>query len=268
MHGLGNDFVIVDARELPFNTDPDRIRRLANRHTGIGCDQILIIQPSDSPSCLAAYSVYNADGSRVQQCGNGVRCLARWLSDREPANGSGFTLIGAAGPVAVAIQGDQVRVDMGPPCWQPRDIPLDAPEQQSRYQLMVNGQAVTLGAVSMGNPHAVIQVADIEQAPLDELGSALQAHPAFPESVNVGVVQVLDPGHICLRVYERGVGETQACGTGACAAMACGRLWGLLDQRVTVSLPGGDLTIDWDTMGDPVFMLGPAHYSFEGHTEL
>lgn len=264
MHGLGNDFVVIESTDRPFDPDPARLRHWADRRQGIGCDQVLVIEAAQDPGCDFAYRVFNADGSEVEQCGNGVRCVARWLVDRGWVEQGRFRLSSAAGPLEVSVDGGQVAVNMGAPRLSPEAVPILATAVEHRYPLTVQGRSLSLGAVSMGNPHGVLKVADVAQAEVAELGPAIQALDAFPRGVNVGFLQVVDSGHVRLRVFERGVGETRACGTGACAAVVCGRLWQLLDERVRVSLPGGDLVIAWAGGDAPVWMSGPAEYAFEG----
>jgi diaminopimelate epimerase len=262
MHGLGNDFVIIDACESPVSLDTATIRAWADRRRGIGFDQLLEISPGRQTRY--AYRVFNADGGEVEQCGNGVRCVARWLHDRQRET-ERFVLESKAGPIEVAVLNDnQVRVNMGLPRFAPTQIPADYPARKQRYPLTVDGEELSLGLVSMGNPHAVIQCDDIDTTAVNTLGPAIQRSPAFPEGVNVGFMQVVDSGRIRLRVFERGTGETRACGTGACAAAVIGRSWGLLDPGVDVELPGGTLTIHWHDEASAVTMTGPASYAFEG----
>ena len=265
MHGLGNDFMIVDATREPFDLDPERIRALADRHRGIGFDQLLVIDPAADGTL--DYRIFNADGSSAEQCGNGMRCLARYAFDRGYAT-DGVIHFGhdAARVEARQDTGEAIAVDMGPPRLAPADIPFTgAGEQAASYPLTVNGLALTIGAVSMGNPHAVLRVEDIDSAPVAELGPAIEQHPAFPHRANVGFMQVVDAAHIRLRVWERGTGETLACGSGACAAVVWGRLMGWLDAGpVTVELPGGALDIRWPDPGASVWMSGPAQTVYEG----
>ena len=267
MHGLGNDFVIVDCRERPLPLDEDGIRRLGDRHFGVGFDQLLTIEPARDPSCAFAYGIWNTDGTRSGQCGNGLRCVARWLA-RDGAIGLGSTrLESPSGAVAVELLADGgVRADMGEPHFAPADIPLrtDASGAQDEYTIDVDGMPLRIGAVSMGNPHAVLEVADAGSAAVEELGSRIEAAAAFPQGCNVGFAQVLARDAIRLRVWERGVGETLACGSGACAAVAVLRRRAKLDAAVRVELPGGALLIEWQGPGHPVWMSGPATFVFEG----
>jgi diaminopimelate epimerase len=267
MHGLGNDFVIVDCREHALPLDADGIRLLGDRHVGVGFDQLLTIEPARDPSCAFAYGIWNTDGSRSGQCGNGLRCVARWLA-REGAVGLGSTrLESPSGPVAVELLADGgIRADMGEPRFTPTDIPLrtDACGDRDEYMIDVAGMPLRIGAVSMGNPHAVLEVADTGLAPVEELGSRIEAATAFPQGCNVGFAEVLARDAIRLRVWERGVGETLACGSGACAAVAVLRRRAKLEAAVRVELPGGTLLIEWQGPGHPVWMSGPATFVFEG----
>lgn len=264
MHGIGNDFVLIDCRTRPFDLDTADIRRLGDRHTGVGFDQLLSIEPATDPACAYRYGIWNTDGSRAGQCGNGVRCVAAWLA-RAGALGAGATrLESPSGAVAVELLDDtSVRVAMGTPEFDPRAVPLRAAAEAPTYRLDVVGHRVELGAVSMGNPHAVIEVDDVTLAPVATLGPQVEMHADFPDRCNVGFVQVLDRGHLRLRVWERGVGETLACGSGACAAVAVLRRRGRVDGRVSVELPGGTLGIEWPGSGE-LWMTGPAAFVFEG----
>lgn len=267
MEGLGNDFMVVDARSRAFAPDPARVRQLADRRSGVGFDQLLVLEPAGDGASAFAYRIWNADGGEVAQCGNGARCLA-WLWARELSPGAeAFEMQSPAGPVAARVGRDGVAVCMGEPVFEPGRIPLKATSEAARYTIEAAGNRVELGAVSMGNPHAVIAVDDVAAAPVSVLGPALGAHPAFPESVNVGFVQRLGPAHLALRVHERGAGETRACGTGACAAVAVLRDRGEVDARVRVDLPGGRLEVEWPGRGHPLWMKGPARKVFEGIVE-
>ena len=265
MHGAGNDFVIVDCRRAPLALDVAQIARLGDRHFGVGFDQLLTIEPARDPSCAFAYGIYNSDGSLARQCGNGVRCVAAWLH-RAGAIGVGeLQLQSPSGPVTITIDDDgSVRVGMGQARFAPQDIPLRLP-QADPYRLSANGSQIEFGAVSMGNPHAVIEVADVATAPLATLGATLSLDEHFPQGCNVGFVQIVDRGRVRLRVWERGAGATLACGTGACAAVAVLRRRGTLDADVAVELPGGTLQIHW-TGADAaaVMMSGPTQFVFEG----
>ncbi|MBS0582279.1 MAG: diaminopimelate epimerase [Proteobacteria bacterium] len=264
MHGIGNDFVVLDCRTQPFALAAGEIARIADRHTGVGFDQLLTIAPARDPSCRFYYGIYNADGSTSGQCGNGVRCVAAWLQ-RAGALGTGAArLESPSGPVAVELLADgRVRVDMGEPRFAPDAIPLTLPAADP-YELAIDRQRIEFGAVSMGNPHAVVEVADVASAPLATLAAALSTSAHFPQSCNVGVVQLVDRAHVRLRVRERGVGETLACGTGACAAVAVLRRRARVDATVAVDLPGGRLEIRWDGPGHTLWMTGPAAFVYEG----
>jgi diaminopimelate epimerase len=266
MHGLGNDFVIVDCREAPLPLDAAAIRRLGDRHFGVGFDQLLTIENARDPSCAFAYGIWNTDGSTARQCGNGVRCVARWLVRAGALDATGRArLESPSGPVAIELLADgRVRVEMGEPRFAPAAIPLVAEEEQDRYRIDVAGREVEVGAVSMGNPHAVVEVDDVAAAPVESLGAQIEHADAFPERCNVGFAQVRSRNAIALRVWERGVGETLACGSGACAAMAVLRQRGRVDIDVAVTLPGGTLDTSWVGPGEPVWMTGPATFVFEG----
>lgn len=266
MNGLGNDFMVVDWPKDRPPPDAELVRRWADRRRGIGFDQLLLVRgeaPSDGD---AAYRIFNSDGGEVEQCGNGARCLARFLA---PRFGSDLTLVSPAGAVAARVRADeQVSVDLGVPDFRPAALPFVAPEQLERYRLEVLGRTVEFGAVSMGNPHAVIAVDSVESAPVDTVGPALQQHPSFPQSVNVGFMQRESERGIRLRVYERGAGETLACGTGAAAAVAVGRSWGQLAEHVDVHLPGGVLQVSWPGPGSPLWQTGPTSAVYEGYIDL
>jgi diaminopimelate epimerase len=269
MHGLGNDFVIVDATASPFDPDPDTVRRLADRRFGIGCDQLLVLDPPREASSLAAYRIYNSSGEAAEQCGNGVRCLAlyvatRWL-DACPRS---LQLDAPVGSVLAQFEGgNQVTVRMSVPNFEPDAIPLRVARRARSYELAIGDERVRFGAVSMGNPHAVVRVPSVDDAPVAPVGAAFQQDASFPASVNVGFMQILSPHELRLRVYERGAGETLACGTGACAAVAVGCEQSLLHERVVVHLPGGRLMVSWAGAGQPVWMSGPAEQVFEGYVE-
>ncbi len=268
MHGLGNDFVLIDARTMPCALTPTQLAHLAHRRYGVGCDQILLIEPSDLPGAAGRYRIFNADGSSAEHCGNGVRCVAKFLRDTGTVR-DGLCRIEIDGRTyaLTLLDGDQVRVDMGVPSFTPTDLPFTAVEAPT-YRLEFQGGTYTFGAVSVGNPHAVFEVADVAAAPVAELGGWLQDHPWFPRRVNVGFMQVLSPAQIRLRVFERGVGETNACGTGACAAVAVGVRWGKLAAHTTVALPGGELVIEWGGAQETLYMTGPATTVFEGTITL
>ena len=265
MHGLGNDFVVIDAINHPITFTPRQVRALADRRFGIGCDQLLMVERPRTAGVDFRYRIFNADGSEVQQCGNGARCFARFVRDQGLTDKDEIVVETASGIITLYIEGDgMVRVNMGVPNFAPASLPFKAEAEQLVYELELDGDAVRLGAVSMGNPHAVLEVADIDHAPVASMGPRLESHPLFPERVNVGFMQVMAKDRIRLRVYERGAAETLACGTGACAAVAVGHRWGLLADEVTVSLPGGELRIRWQGEGQPLWMIGPATTVFEG----
>ena len=269
MHGLGNDFVVFDAFTRPLQLNTEQFRLIGDRHFGIGCDQILLVEPPTLPGTDFNYRIFNADGEEVEQCGNGARCFARYVRDKGLTDKREITVGTKAGIIKLFIELDgKVRVNMGVPVLEPARIPFVAERQTSEYPVEILGETVTLGAISMGNPHAVIVVEDLQQAPLEQIGGALQQHPRFPQRANVGFMQILSKDAIALRVFERGVGETLACGTGACAAVVSGRLRGLLNKSVSVSLPGGALMIEWVDEQAPVLMSGPAASVFEGNIEL
>lgn len=269
MHGLGNDFVVFDAFTQPLRLTPEQFRLIGDRHFGIGCDQILLVEPPTLPDTDFNYRIFNADGDEVEQCGNGARCFARYVRDKGLTEKQEITVGTRAGIIKLFVEADgMVRVNMGVPLLEPGHIPFVADRQAADYPVEVLGETITLGAVSMGNPHAVIVVDDLENAPLERIGTALQQHPRFPQRVNVGFMQILSADAIALRVFERGVGETLACGTGACAAVVSGRLRGLLNKSVKVSLPGGALMIEWVDEQAPVLMHGPAASVFEGNIDL
>ncbi len=269
MHGLGNDFVVIDAIRQAVEITPERARFIADRRFGIGCDQILLVEPARLAGTDFHYRIFNADGSEVEQCGNGARCFAAFVRQQGLTDKDVIDVGTAKGPIRLFIEPDgQVRVDMGPPLLDPAEIPFEAPAQAASYPLSVDGRTLEVGAVSMGNPHAVLLVDDVTTAPVETLGPLLESHPRFPQRVNVGFMAVRDRGHVDLRVYERGAGETLACGTGACAAVVSGRLRGLLDETVEVHLPGGNLVISWPGPDQPVWMTGPATHVFDGNIAL
>lgn len=269
MHGLGNDFVVVDAITQNLYFSPETIKRLADRHRGIGFDQMLVVEPPYDPDQDFHYRIFNADGSEVAQCGNGARCFARFvtlkgLTDKKEISVS--TQIGKM--ILNVLENEKVQVNMGEPIWEPAKIPFVANKFEKNYILRTDIQTVLCGVVSMGNPHCVVQVDDIKTANVEQLGPLLESHERFPERVNAGFMQVINRHHIKLRVYERGAGETQACGSGACAAVAVGIMQGLLDSKVQVDLPGGSLTIEWEGVGKPLFMTGEATHVYDGVIRL
>ncbi|WP_040887065.1 diaminopimelate epimerase [Marinobacter santoriniensis] len=269
MHGLGNDFVVVDAISQPFRLRPEMIRDLADRNFGIGFDQLLVVEPPGLPDVDFRYRIFNADGSEVEQCGNGARCFARFVRDQRLTNKKILRVQTAKGVIELRVGKDgSVRVNMGVPELNPPAIPFAADRRKDVYTVDVAGETVEMSAVSMGNPHGVLVVDDVDQAPVESLGPQLERHPRFPARANIGFLQIIDPTHARLRVFERGSGETLACGSGACAAVVAGRLRGLLDSRVEVELRGGKLVIEWQGEGTPVMMEGPATTVFEGQLRL
>ena len=269
MQGIGNDFVVLDGINQQINLTTAQYKAIADRHFGIGCDQILLVENSDRPDVDFRYRIFNADGSEVEQCGNGARCFARFVREKGLTDKNQITVCTKSGVITLNIENSGlVTVDMGQPHFSPNDIPLAAPQQADRYTADVNGEVIEIGAVSMGNPHAVLLVDDVDSAPVESLGPPLESHTLFPAKANVGFMQIIAENKIRLRVFERGSGETLACGTGACAAVAVGKKWGLLTDCVEVSLPGGDLVIRWAGAGEPVMMSGPAEFVFEGEIEL
>lgn len=269
MHGLGNDFVVFDAVRQRVELTPEQVRAIADRNFGVGCDQLLLVQQAEHAGSDFRYRIYNADGGEVEQCGNGARCFAKFVRERGLSDKRALRVETNAGVIGLTVEGDgQVTVDMGAPRFVPADIPFFAEREQTVYALEVDGATVEIGAVSMGNPHAVIQVDDVGAAPVTALGAKIERHSRFPKRVNVGFMQRVSADHIRLRVFERGVGETRACGTGACAAVAVGRKRGILGDRVRADLPGGVLTIHWPGGAAPMLMTGPAVTVFEGEIEL
>ena len=269
MQGLGNDFVVFDGIRQSLSLSPEVVRRLCNRRFGVGCDQVLLVEPPSSAQADFRYRIFNADGGEVEQCGNGARCFARFVHEQGLSDKTTLAVETLGGLIRPRLEADgRVSVDMGVPEFEPARIPFRASSRQELYTLDVGGETLSLSVVSVGNPHAVLQVEDVETAPVAVLGPRIEAHEAFPRRVNAGFMQVLDRGHIRLRVYERGVGETLACGTGACAAVVAGRQRGQLDAKVRVSLPGGDLEIHWEGEGRPVQLCGPAETVFEGSIDL
>jgi len=269
MHGLGNDFVVIDATSTPLELSPERCQQIADRHFGVGCDQILLVEPPRDPRCDFYYRIYNADGSEVEQCGNGARCFAMFVRAKGLTDKDVIDVGTLSGNIRLHVEKNgMVQVDMGPPVLEPGQIPFSADQQQATYPIELDGEEITIGAVSMGNPHAVITVNDVDTAAVAKVGPNMELHPLFPQRVNVGFMQVIDRNNIRLRVFERGTGETLACGTGACAAVVSGVVQGVLDSQVQVSLPGGNLMIEWQGHDQPVLMSGPAATVFEGIIEL
>ncbi|WP_447075535.1 diaminopimelate epimerase [Vibrio alginolyticus] len=265
MHGLGNDFMVVDCITQNVFFSQDLIRRLADRHTGVGFDQLLVVEAPYDPETDFHYRIFNADGSEVEQCGNGARCFARFVRLKGLTNKYSISVSTKKGKMILNIEDDgEVKVNMGVPEFEPNKIPFKAKQKEKTYIMRAGEKTLFCGAVSMGNPHVVTVVDDVDTADVDTLGPLLESHERFPERVNAGFMQVVSRDHIRLRVYERGAGETQACGSGACAAVAVGILQGLLDENVKVSLPGGELRIAWQGPGKPLFMTGPTTHVFDG----
>ncbi len=269
MHGLGNDFMVVDAVTQNVFFSPEMIRRLSDRHLGIGFDQLLVVEPPYDPELDFHYRIFNADGSEVSQCGNGARCFARFVRLKGLTNKRDIRVSTANGRMVLSVtENELVKVNMGEPKFEPSDVPFRANKAEKTYIMRVEGETVLCGVVSMGNPHAVIQVNDIDLAPVETLGPLMESHERFPERANIGFMQVVNRQHIRLRVFERGAGETQACGSGACGAVAVGIQQGLLEGQVRVDLPGGRLDIAWNGPGQPLFMTGPAAHVYDGTIQL
>jgi diaminopimelate epimerase len=269
MHGLGNDFVVLDAMAAPIMLTTAQLRFVADRHFGVGCDQLLMVERARTPDTDFYYRIFNADGGEVEQCGNGARCFVRYVHDRKLTSKPVIRVGTLGGVIEPRLEADgRVTVNMGLPRFEPAQIPFEAPAEAALYDLVVDNKVFKINALSMGNPHAVQVVADVDAAPVTTEGPLIESHSRFPQRVNAGYMQVKDRTHIRLRVYERGAGETLACGTGACAAVVSGILRGLLDARVTVSTRGGDLVISWTGKGQPVLMTGPAVTVFDGEIDL
>ncbi len=274
MHGLGNDFVVINAIDQVFNLSTEQVRFIANRHLGVGCDQLLLVEAADSDDVDFRYRIFNSDGGEVEQCGNGARCFASFVLQEGLTTKQDIPVSTHTGKIILRVLDTdetgnlRVRVNMGEPCLQPDKIPFISEQQSTRYILNTESGEQEVSVVSMGNPHAVLVVDNIGEAPINDLGSKIENHPRFPNRVNVGFMQVIDKKHIRLRVYERGVGETRACGTGACAAVVSGQLRGLLADEVKVSLLGGELNIEWQGVGTPVFMTGSTATVYKGKIAL
>jgi diaminopimelate epimerase len=265
MHGLGNDFVVIDAINQHINLTSEQIRFMSNRHFGIGFDQLLLVEKPTSDNADFKYRIFNADGSEVGQCGNGARCFARFVRDKKLSDKNEIAVDTNSGQLLLRFtEQNLITVNMGIPKHNPMEIPLLAEQESILYTVTVNDENTRFGAISMGNPHAVIQVENVEKAPVDSLGKILENHSLFPERANIGFMQIINKKAIKLRVYERGAAETLACGSGACAAVVIGIEQNLLDKEVCVELPGGELTISWSGRGEPVFMTGPACHVFDG----
>ncbi len=265
MHGAGNDFVVIDLISQHCDLRARHIRKLADRRLGIGCDQVLVVEAPRTPDVDFRYRIYNADGEEVEQCGNGARCFARFVRDKRLTRKRIISVETAGGVLELRVRDKhQVEVNMGAPILEPANIPYTAGDRSHFYQLDVAGQTLEIGAVSMGNPHAVLRVDQVGSAKVEELGPLVESHEDFPQRTNTGFMQIVSNTEINLRVYERGVGETLACGTGACAAVVYGIGRGWLHDTVTVNLPGGKLTVSWAGEGEPVIMTGPTAVVFEG----
>ena len=269
MHGAGNDFVVLDGVRQPLYLTPEQLRLLADRHFGVGCDQILLVEKSQNPAVDFRYRIFNADGGEVEQCGNGARCFVRYVHDHKLTSKREIVVETKNGLISPRLAEDgRVTVNMGAPVFEPARIPFVSDSDAPVQTLDVNGASIEIGAVSMGNPHAVQVVADVEAAPVNTQGPLIEHHPRFPKRVNAGFMQIVDRTHIKLRVYERGAGETLACGTGACAAVVSGIRRGLLDETVHVATHGGNLSISWAGGQSPVMMTGPAVTVFEGEINI
>ncbi len=270
MQGLGNDFFVFDAPDVAEpRLDENRLRSLADRRTGVGFDQALMLQAPRDKANRVFYRVFNADGTEVEQCGNGARCIAALMYTRAPALGREFSMESVGGLIQARIESDgMVAVNMGVPNFSPQSLPMESSGEALRYSLHLADEDVSIGAVSIGNPHAVLAVPDVDTAPVARIGPMIESHARFAKRTNVGFMQVIDRGHIRLRVFERGVGETRACGTGACGAVAVGRRQGLLDDKVRVDLSGGTARVDWPAAGEPIWLTGPATTVFTGMIEF
>lgn len=269
MHGLGNDFMVLDLVTQRVKLSPKVVRKLGDRNFGVGFDQLLIVEPPSTPEVDFRYRIYNADGSEVENCGNGARCFARFVRDKRLTGKDEIRVETANGRATLKIRENrQVEVDMGAPHLAPESVPFIANSQAVVYPITAAGQSLDISVVSMGNPHGVLVVEDVDSAPVETLGPVLEKHERFPKKANIGFMQVVSRNEIRLRVFERGAGETKACGTGACAAVVAGILRGLLDDTVTVHLPGGELEISWAGGDAPVIMTGPATTVYEGQIFL
>ena len=269
MQGAGNDFVVIDGVTQSVDLSVAQLKRIADRRRGIGCDQILLLTPPDDPDTDFRYTIYNADGSRAGQCGNGARCVGRFLREKRLTRKRELHLLTDGEPLALSFSEDgRVFAGLPTPRFDPAVIPFSAPELASQYPLEVQGQNLSIGALSMGNPHAILMIDDCDAAPVNTLGPLIESHERFPDRVNVGFMQILSRTELKLRVYERGVGETEACGSGACAAVVHGIGLGLLDANVAVQLPGGKLSVSWDGAEAPVWLGGPTASVFDGTISL
>ena len=268
MHGLGNDFIVINALEKQFELSSGEISRLAHRRTGIGFDQLLIVEPPNDEGVDFTYRIFNADGGEVENCGNGARCFARYVTDRGLTDKKDIKVSTSGGLMELTVlDQSSVLVRMGIPLFEPDEVPFEAPAVSTSYDLDVGGEQLEVGVVSVGNPHAVTQVKDVQRAEVERLGQLIESHERFPNRVNAGFMQIESRTEIALRVYERGVGETMACGTGACAAVVVGIVQGLLDRQVNVQLAGGDLQVRWMDNSAQIEMIGPSETVFEGRLE-
>jgi len=269
MHGLGNDFMVIDQVSQDVHLTPDTILRMADRHTGVGFDQLLCVEPPTDPDSDFRYRIYNSDGSEAEQCGNGARCFAKFVVAKHLSSKTELRLQTNAGVIVTHLRDDgTVEVDMGVPSTVPDEVPFVTDHAAISYPITIGNETVEVVPISIGNPHAVVFVDSVSEAPVGRLGPVLMRHERFPRGVNVGFCQVIDSGFARLRVYERGVGETRACGTGACAAAVAGVLTGRFGERIKISLPGGKVKISWAGAGHSVYLLGPACFVYEGHIEL
>lgn len=269
MHGLGNDFMVLDAVNQKFSVTPEKVRMLANRHRGIGFDQLLIIAPAKDKSHDFFYQIFNADGSEAFQCGNGARCIAKYIHDHKLSDKKELTVATKKNKHRLIFQDAKtITVDMGTPILEPEEIPFRTEAKKTIYTLTIKHGDYNVSVVSMGNPHCIFEVDNVNEIDLEEIGKPFSVHPQFPQRTNVEFMQIISPENIRLRIYERGVGETEACGSGACAAVVSGILQNKLASKVKVTMPGGDLTIEWNGNNEPVWMTGPAEEVFEGTIKL
>lgn len=273
MHGAGNDFVVIDAISQDVNLSTEQIREIADRHFGVGCDQLLLVEDSSHPQAEFRYRIFNADGGEVEQCGNGARCFAKFVHDKNITDSRNIPVETAGGLIYLQLEDNgEVTVNMGEPDFSPEALPFEvrgvSEPDPEYYKLKVNGEKYAIGIVSMGNPHAVLLVESIDEAAVEALGPVIEHHPQFPQRVNVGFMEIVNRRHIRLRVYERGTAETLACGSGACAAIAVGIRNRLLDDKVEAELRGGKVSVQWSGPGHPVYLTGPAETVFEGNIKL
>ncbi len=269
MHGTGNDFVVINNIKQDVSLSAAQIRHIADRHFGVGCDQLLLVEAAERDDAEFRYRIFNADGGEVEQCGNGARCFARFVVDQGLTESQNISVETASGLIHLKLETDErVSVDMGVPDFEPQALPFEAEGTPEYHELVVNGEKYAIGAVSVGNPHAVLLVDSVNEAPVNTLGPLIESHERFPQRVNVGFMEIVDRRHIRLRVYERGVGETLACGSGACAAVAVAIRNRLLDENVRAELRGGDLTIAWAGINNTLLMTGPAETVYEGQIIL